>query len=695
MGEQIVIFAGTIEGREMAEFCSREQIPAHVCVATEYGQELVEGLAGITVHRGRMDREEMQGFLQQLSPALVVDATHPYADLVTENIRQACEQLDLSCVRLLRAETDLQTAGHCLQFPTAAAAADWLEGREGRIFLTTGLKELPVFAARISDRSRLFARVLLQEAVFETMQQWGLSRQQIICMQGPFSRELNRGMLLQTGAAFLVTKESGKAGGFEEKLAAAAELGITTLVIRRPTREQGLCPEEVKELLRAFGPNESGQVRVSAQTRTPMQKEKISAAPAPAGQAPDGDVGTDRRRITLLGIGMGAPSSLTEEAAAACRKADCIIGASRMLETLATFGKPMVSMYAAGEIAAYIDSHREYKSFVIGLSGDPGFYSGSKKLLQAAADLPEKFEIRTVCGISSLLYLAAKLQLSWEDMALVSVHGRQQNVVAAVRKHEKTFCLVSDAKSVRELAELLCRFGLKDVILHVGVDLSYPTERICTGTAEEIRSFAGQGICAVVIRNPHEDRTVSCGIPDEAFLRDKVPMTKEEVRSIVLSKLQLKKDAIVYDVGAGSGSVSVECARLADEGRVYAIERKEEAAELIRKNRLRFGVPNLTVVTGTAPEACRDLPAPTHAFIGGSSGNMREIIALLREKNPEVRIVITCIALETVAECARLLQELAPGQQEVCCVNVAKARQLGSYHLMTGQNPVYVISMKF
>ena len=171
-------------------------------------------------------------------------------------------------------------------------------------------------------------------------------------------------------------------------------------------------------------------------------------------------------------------------------------------------------------------------------------------------------------------------------------------------------------------------------------------------------------------------------------------MTKEEVRGISLSKLQLTRNSIVYDVGAGTGSVSVEIAMQAVEGRVYAIEKKPEAVELLYKNKEKFAADNLEIVEGLAPEACVDLPVPTHAFIGGSSGNMKDILKLLLSKNPGIRVVINCIALESVGEAMNCLNVLPFEQVDIAQVQVAKGKKAGSYHLMMGQNPVYVISCR-
>ena len=176
-------------------------------------------------------------------------------------------------------------------------------------------------------------------------------------------------------------------------------------------------------------------------------------------------------------------------------------------------------------------------------------------------------------------------------------------------------------------------------------------------------------------------------------------MTKTEVRTVSLAKLRLSKDAICYDIGAGTGSVSVEMALRAADGEVYAIEKKEDALALLNENRQKFALDHMHIIPGTAPEALEELPAPTHAFIGGSSGNMKEIIELLIKKNPWVRIVINCITLETVGEALACIRELE--KQENCqCENevvqlcVSRSRNIGRYHMMMGENPIYIITVQ-
>ena len=188
---EYLIFAGTSEGRKLAEFLQEHQICAEVCVATEYGEKLLAATDYIQVHTGRMTEPEMENYIQERSGApfqAVIDATHPHAAEVTKNIRTACENTGMRYVRLLRGQIDLSAFSDLVTFPDCESAAEWLEMQNGRIFLTTGMKELPMVAERISDRERLYARVLPQPEIFPLAEELGLSKKQLICMQGPFQR---------------------------------------------------------------------------------------------------------------------------------------------------------------------------------------------------------------------------------------------------------------------------------------------------------------------------------------------------------------------------------------------------------------------------------------------------------------------------------------------------------------------------
>ena len=167
-------------------------------------------------------------------------------------------------------------------------------------------------------------------------------------------------------------------------------------------------------------------------------------------------------------------------------------------------------------------------------------------------------------------------------------------------------------------------------------------------------------------------------------------MTKSSVRAMVIAALRLQEDSVVYDIGAGTGSVAVETAMQGGGIRVYAIERNPEGVRLVQENKRRWRTDNVTVVEGDAPEALHDLPAPTHVFIGGSGGRLREMIDVCLSKSPNARIVVTAVSLETVQEMAGLLQEERWKETDVIQIQTACSRKLGDYHMMMGQNPVWM-----
>lgn len=408
-----------------------------------------------------------------------------------------------------------------------------------------------------------------------------------------------------------------------------------------------------------------------------------------------------RRRVFLAGIGMGTEIGITVQVRELILTCDCLIGAGRMLDCarglLTAEGQeepetPMLEEYRPDQIACYIMEHPEYTRVAVLFSGDPGFYSGARKLAERLERIPGLCRAEIVPGISSVVCLAARLGISWEDAKFVSLHGRQEDFIQTVNRNRKTFLLLGTKDAGEKLLGRLKEYGMEDVIIHAAARLSYSDEHILSGTLDEICLDDLSGLTTVMIENPHPDKRACPHVRDEEFIRGKVPMTKEEVRAVSIAHLGLTRESVLYDVGAGTGSVSVEAALSGEGIRVYAVEKKEEAAALIEKNRRKFRADGIRIIRGSAPEALKDLEAPTHVFIGGSSGNLKEIIKTVQEKNPCVKIVINAISLETVREVMEAVEEGLLVHPDITQINVARSRELGTYHMMTGQNPVYIIS---
>lgn len=666
--KQVIVFAGTTEGRQLSAWLAAAGVETLCSVATEYGELLVEKQPHLSVHQGRLLPEEMEQLFAEEGKPLVLDVTHPYAVAVSANIKAACEKAGCEYLRLIRPslmnKNACKTAEEIVVVESVEAAVNFLKTTEGSIFVTTGSKELAKFTALPDYQNRVYARVLATPEVVTQCTEAGFTGPHLICMQGPFSKELNLAMLRSIGAAWMVTKEAGRAGGFEEKMTAAKEAGVKVVLIGRPQEQAGLSIEEGVKLL-------AERFHIPSDL-TDSRDEK------------------NGRIAYLVGIGMGTPDHLTGEARAAFEKADCILGSGRMLDFFQNTGKPLFDAYDPAKMLAYVQEHPEHRTIVVALSGDVGFYSGARRLLSAFGNAGIRTELIT--GISSVTYFCSRLQIPWEDVKLMSIHGRRENLIAAVRTHFRTFTLLGGRDNVASLCEKLEKYGFENVKLYIGERLHYPEERITEGTPAELNKKAFDSLCVAIIENPSYMSGLRSCIPDEEFQRGDAPMTKSEVRSLSVAKLNLNRDSIAWDIGAGTGSVTIEMALAAADGEVYAIEKKPAAAALIEENARRFGTPNVEVHVGTAPEALTDLPAPTHAFIGGSSGNMKEILQLLLAKNPQVRVVINAITLETVAEANSCFKELGFTDVDITQIQAAKAKKVGPYEMMMGQNPVYIFA---
>lgn len=449
---EIIVFAGTTEGCDISNFLAEHQIHVLACVATDYGSKSLKENEYLKIHAGRLTEPEMEALLNEKKPEMVLDATHPYAAEVTENIRTACQNTGLEYRRVLREAGAYQD--QAVYVPDTQAAIEFLEGTEGNILLTTGSKELGKYTALSDAGERIYARVLSLPSVMETCKGYGFEGKHLIGMQGPFSMELNAAMLRQFDCKYLVTKDTGKAGGFQEKIDAALSCGTVPVIIGRPLKEEGLSVAECRHMLAEyFG-------------------------------------FTVKPHITLLGIGMGSQETLTVQGKKAAKSADLIIGAKRMADAVREPGQAVVYEYRSDVIADYIRNHPEYEKVVIALSGDVGFYSGARKLLTALGGRESNVEV--ICGISSVVYFMSEIGLSWDDAKITSAHGKHCNLISMIRHNQKVFSILGTGTAVAELAGKLVKYHMGEVLLYVGENLSYPDEKIFVKKAEELTNYEGQ-----------------------------------------------------------------------------------------------------------------------------------------------------------------------------------------------------------
>ena len=705
--KKVLIYAGTTEGRELAQELARERIYCDISVATEYGRQIMDEKISpyICILQGRMTAKQMRLKCENEQYLAVVDATHPFATEVSVNIRESLKGLDIPYFRLGREkipgeegerqagerQTGERQAGERQAgeqqaeeqnymarkyFQNTAACVEALKKTEGKIFLTTGSKELSAFCREETIRKRLVVRVLpgmesLQECVRN-----GLEGRQIIAMQGPFSKEMNLAMIRQYQASVLVTKESGKTGGEDTKLAAAGEAQIPSYIILRPDEKTPVMDmDEVLEQLRRLESVTDSSCKKMQEgqdlfdlydTKT---EEVVYQKVHECQENKEQEKKQEQQRnlqITLAGIGMGAEALLTEEVRNRIAEADYVFGAKRMVESIKKLCKQdakTYNYYLSKDIIPVIENIQENSAkIVILFSGDTGFYSGCEKLYNELCKHKGMGKAEVLPGISSLSMLSARTGISWQDAKILSTHGVEpalwkSRLLDAAKHEKKTFFLTSGVADVEEIGNLLssefAKEEWKNLKIYLGYQLSYPQEWVRCLTVDELCKLINrdhndgwqdslqnslqedpqdqlqdqlqdkpeEGLYAgMLINEQPKKHRLTPGYPDDVFIRGQVPMTKEEVRSVSICKLHLTEDAVVYDIGSGTGSVSVEIAALSPRVQVYAMEVNGEAVSLLEENCKQFGLHNVKCIKTKAPDGLEDLPVATHAFIGGSKG---------------------------------------------------------------------------
>ena len=405
------------------------------------------------------------------------------------------------------------------------------------------------------------------------------------------------------------------------------------------------------------------------------------------------------RKVTIIGAGPGNPDLLSRAALDAIDIADVVIGAHRALAGIDV--PPDVvrcELVKTADIVAELTDAASWQRAVVVMTGDVGLFSGARRLVEALSG-DAQVDVRVIPGISSASYLAARLARPWQDWRFASAHGVACDIVAEAERAGELFLVTSGGEDPSRLSGVLVQAGFGDARVTVAERLSYPDERITCATASEIAGQTFDDLNVMLIefaggaassRWPY----ASSGIPDELFIRGDVPMTKQEVRAVALAKLRLTATDTVWDVGAGTGSVSIEAALVARAGSVWAVERNATGVRLIRENADAFGCGNVHAVPGVAPEALAKLPVPDAVFVGGSAGELPSIVEAALEKNSQVRLCVPCVTVETLTEACTLLSGSRFKGFEACQVSAARAEAVGSHHLMKAQNPVFLVSAR-
>ena len=389
------------------------------------------------------------------------------------------------------------------------------------------------------------------------------------------------------------------------------------------------------------------------------------------------------KEINIIGMGM-SEKTLTHEALELINEADILIGAKRLINEFAHLNKPSHNAYLSNDILEIVEKTDAQKIAIL-VSGDVGFYSAAEKLV----DVLKEYGPNLISGISSVSYFFAKCSLPWKNANLISCHGIDTNIVSSVRRNEYTFALTG--KNIPELQKELVKYGFGDLKVWVGENLGSDEESIQETKVSQLGGREYSSLTVLIIENPDFDSRIRTGIDDEEFIRGKVPMTKSEVRAVCLSKLSLSPDDIAYDIGCGTGSVTIEMAFSAYDGKIYAFDKNEEAISLLEQNCQKFHLDNVEAICGLAPECLEGLPVPDVAFIGGSSGNMDEIVKYLYGLNSHMRFVITAISLENAMAALDSLKSVGI-DGDIVQVAVSKGKKIADLHMLMAQNPIFIIS---
>jgi len=407
----------------------------------------------------------------------------------------------------------------------------------------------------------------------------------------------------------------------------------------------------------------------------------------------------ERGVIQVVGVGREGAGSLTPRALAVVEKAELLVGGQRLLDCFPHVPAERVRIGAkVDEVLAGVAARRAERRVVVLATGDPNYFGITRALLRHIP--PEDLEI--IPNVSALQWAFAKAREPWDDATFVTVHGRSPDgLVDAVRGHRKV-CLFTDEKNTPSaIARILLDTGLGEYRAVLCEDLGGPSERVRRLSLHELAAVDAHSLNTLILLGPdsavsgREPVAWTPGLPEEVFDQRKPKLgliTKREVRVLSLSRLALRPDSVVWDIGAGSGSVSIEAARLAPRGRVFAVEKNAEDVEIVRANVEKFGVPHVTVMHARAPEGLDKLPDPDAVFIGGSGGGLHDILAIVAARlRPSGRVVVNAITLDTLYETVRTFRQLA-FEHEAILVSIARSKPLLEMMSFEALNPVYIVT---
>jgi precorrin-6B C5,15-methyltransferase / cobalt-precorrin-6B C5,C15-methyltransferase len=395
--------------------------------------------------------------------------------------------------------------------------------------------------------------------------------------------------------------------------------------------------------------------------------------------------------VHIIGLGM-SPEDLTPKALKVIEAAEVLAGGRRQLEYFASRGGERIVL--GKDLAAAFQAIREAAArqrVVVLASGDPNYYGIGRRLTEFLG--PDQVVVHP--NITAVQSACALLKISWEDAVVVSLHGRgKEKLTEVLGRADKIMMYTAGAETPGEVAKLLQASGLPGYKMGVLEDLGAESQKVTWLSPAEAaeQTFSPLNMVVLLREAGQELDSLHLGLPEAALAHEAGLITKAEVRAVVLAKLQLRPGQILWDVGAGCGSVGLEASLLLPGGRVIAVEQQPERVRQIRTNKSRFGVHNLEVVEGSAPDCLIDLPRPDRVFIGGGGRRLARILEVVQSRlRPRGRIVVTATLLTTLHTASDILQSQG-WAAEICQVQVSRSRNLGNSAYLQALNPVWIIA---
>ncbi|MCR5107676.1 MAG: precorrin-6y C5,15-methyltransferase (decarboxylating) subunit CbiE [Lachnospiraceae bacterium] len=409
--------------------------------------------------------------------------------------------------------------------------------------------------------------------------------------------------------------------------------------------------------------------------------------------------------IYLIGAGMGDTSLITGEGLSAIRSSDILTGNRRLTDILKERypeKKIYITDYAPKDLYCTIREHTDISSVNISViySGDTGFYSGAAGMASYLAERSIPYCL--ICGISTYQYLAAKLNRTYENWSLLSAHGRDMDPCSRLMEGKPVFFLTSGKDGVRGHVKKLIEAEDNDIRITLAKDLSYENERIICGKPQEIMEYLGEkdplesSLYAVLMEADRYPEKYSGAIPDEEFIRSDAPLTKQAVRSHILSLLRISKEDICLDIGAGTGGVTIDMAMNA--GRVFSVEIDSSRADTVKKNKEHFRAYNTVVIRSDAKDVLEKpesfgIKNVNKIYIGGSKGDLYGIIKLVNRKFPDATVVFCAITIESLLEGTKAFEE-DRSEYSILKSSAARSYDVSGRHMMKNDNDIYLITKK-